>query len=420
MELLKQLKVKHPDLYKEFLKGNHVIKTRAGKFNAVAPDMKLEQTIQRSAKSSGGIIGASKKLDYVTEWSLIFHEVLDICNWFRELTGADKGGNTENIPHHQLKNSKIYEVNEHIQRLVTFIREFGNPFILDENDKELKNFVSQVYADREVAKVYNGFFTEVQDLYQQFQENVYVHKTQLLSDKISKYSLMPVDFIPKQAEDRAKKEVKKSEKLSRLAMRALLIGKDKNNGSVDHMLSYDLTPYTYLFDGYEMTKANKGELVTELKTYLLPGDYKFDTTRAAAIFIDFMSYLRSQVFDKMEVKTFGDMLDQTISRIRNLIPAATTIHFIFDSYIDFSLKGSERVSRGSKVQGAIHLAKIEYNTPIPQQLDKFWNSVKNKQLLQAFARKHIKQELVEFCIVLSGGVDSEDQLTPAHLRYKKR
>ena len=418
LELLKQLKIKHPDLYQEFLKGNHVIKTRDGKFNAVAPDMKLEQTIQRSAKSSGGIIGASKKVDYVTEWSLIFHDVLDICNWFRELTGADKGGNTENIPHHQLKNSKITEVNDHIQRLVNFMKAYGNPFIIDENDKELKNFVSQVYADREVAQVYRGFFDETQELYQQFQENVYVHKTQLLSEKISKYRLMPVDYIPKQAEDKARKEVKKSEKLSRLAIRSLLIGKEKDNGSVNRMLTYDLTPYTCLFDGYEMTSPNKAELVTELKTYLLPKDYQFDKAKDAAIFIDFMSYVRSQVFEKLGTKTFGDMLSQTLSRIKNMFSASTTIHFIFDSYVDFSLKGPERASRGSKVKGAIHLARIDHSTPIPQQMDKFWNSVRNKRLLQEFACKVIKQELTEFCIVLSGGIDDEDQLTPAHIQYR--
>ena len=45
-------------------------------------------------------------------------------------------------------------------------------------------------------------------------------------------------------------------------------------------------------------------------------------------------------------------------------------------------------------------------------------TAKNKLLLQEFTRRHMEQELVEFCIVLSGGFDIEDQLTPAHLRYK--
>ena len=60
--------------------GDFVVKTTQGKFNAVAPDMKLEQTINRSSKSSRGIIGNTKALDYVTEWQLIYHEILDISN----------------------------------------------------------------------------------------------------------------------------------------------------------------------------------------------------------------------------------------------------------------------------------------------------------------------------------------------------
>ena len=52
------------------MNGDFVVKTKMGRFSAVAPDTKLEQTIQRSAKSVGGIIGTSKVLDYVTEWSI--------------------------------------------------------------------------------------------------------------------------------------------------------------------------------------------------------------------------------------------------------------------------------------------------------------------------------------------------------------
>ena len=58
--------------------------------------MGLEQSIQKSAKSTKCIIANSKKVVYVTEWTLVFHEVLNIVNIFREITGADIGGNTEN------------------------------------------------------------------------------------------------------------------------------------------------------------------------------------------------------------------------------------------------------------------------------------------------------------------------------------
>ena len=236
LELLKQLEQKHPALYSNFLKGDHVVKCQNKPFSAVAPDMKLEQSIQRSAKSSGGIIGASKRTDFVAEWSLIFHEVLDICNWLRDLTSASKGGNTENVPHHQLKTSKITIVNEYVTSLSNFMKSYGNPFVISNSDTKLKNFVSQIYSDREVAESYNSFFGDIHELFKQFQTSVYVEKSVLLSDKITKFSLKPVDFIPQQTTDKSIKEAKKNERLSRLAIRTLLIAKDRCDGSLNHIL----------------------------------------------------------------------------------------------------------------------------------------------------------------------------------------
>ena len=43
------------------MNGHFVIKHKGGKFNSVSPDMKLEQTIQRASKDTGGIIGEQRK-----------------------------------------------------------------------------------------------------------------------------------------------------------------------------------------------------------------------------------------------------------------------------------------------------------------------------------------------------------------------
>ena len=66
-----------------------------GYFNAVAPDMKLEQSIQRSSKSHGGIVGNTKHLAITVEWQLIFHEILLISNNFREVM------NDQSINHYE-------------------------------------------------------------------------------------------------------------------------------------------------------------------------------------------------------------------------------------------------------------------------------------------------------------------------------
>ncbi|KAH3885249.1 hypothetical protein DPMN_009242 [Dreissena polymorpha] len=65
---MKQLPDTAPEIHESFLKEKFVVKRTPGKFKAVAADLCLEQTINRSPKSSGGIIGSTRKKNYVTEW----------------------------------------------------------------------------------------------------------------------------------------------------------------------------------------------------------------------------------------------------------------------------------------------------------------------------------------------------------------
>ena len=61
LEMKRNLPKDHPAIYEEFMDGKFFVKTNTGYFRAVSPDMKLEQTIQRSKKGSGGIIGQTKQ-----------------------------------------------------------------------------------------------------------------------------------------------------------------------------------------------------------------------------------------------------------------------------------------------------------------------------------------------------------------------
>ena len=62
-----QLSDQFPRIYDHFKNGEFVVKGKPGTFNAVTPDMKLEQTIQRSKKSQSVIIGQTRQNNYVTE-----------------------------------------------------------------------------------------------------------------------------------------------------------------------------------------------------------------------------------------------------------------------------------------------------------------------------------------------------------------
>ena len=157
LELLKRLKHTNPELYDFFMRKHFVVKRKPGSFNSVAPDLALEQTIQRSAKSSSGIIGKTKSNECMAEWALIYHEVLAVTNTLREITNADQGGNTETISHdHHLRPSRTKEINKHTDSITAYINSQGNPF-LEQNLDKVKNIITQVYAEDDVAEMHANF-----------------------------------------------------------------------------------------------------------------------------------------------------------------------------------------------------------------------------------------------------------------------
>ena len=99
--------------------GQLVAKYRAdGYFHAVAPDMKLEQSIQRSSKSE---IGQTRNLAIVVEWQLIFHEILLVSNNFRDILNDTSMNHSESARvHHKLTGRKAHELNENVTRLFCF------------------------------------------------------------------------------------------------------------------------------------------------------------------------------------------------------------------------------------------------------------------------------------------------------------
>ena len=64
-----------PEIHQVLRQGQFVVKRTPVKFNSVAADRSLEQTINRSQKSSGGIICSMSKEYFVAAWEMIYHEM---------------------------------------------------------------------------------------------------------------------------------------------------------------------------------------------------------------------------------------------------------------------------------------------------------------------------------------------------------
>ena len=63
----------HPNMLKEFQRGNFSVRRAPGKFNCLPADQVIEQTVNQDQKGPGGIIGFSTTEGTVQKWILASH-----------------------------------------------------------------------------------------------------------------------------------------------------------------------------------------------------------------------------------------------------------------------------------------------------------------------------------------------------------
>lgn len=108
----KNAKTQLPVLYQEFIEGKFVVKTNRGCLNTVSPGLKQEQTVHRCKKSASGIIGQTRKENFVTEWETVYHEISVINNCFNDLTQPNWGFQEGDFHHNELCGSFVSEVQD--------------------------------------------------------------------------------------------------------------------------------------------------------------------------------------------------------------------------------------------------------------------------------------------------------------------
>ena len=144
LERIHVLEVTHPNLFRRFSMGLFTIKDHPGSFNAVAPDLKLEQTIQRISQDPGGhvIVGASGNIPIVAEFELLY--------LLQQLANAGVLAHLETNVQHELSGQKGLIFDKSVAHMLDFMKARKNQF-----DITMKipfhNFVTGVEVD-EVVK----------------------------------------------------------------------------------------------------------------------------------------------------------------------------------------------------------------------------------------------------------------------------
>ncbi|XP_052271149.1 uncharacterized protein LOC127871907 isoform X2 [Dreissena polymorpha] len=228
------------------------------------------------------------------------------------------------------------------------------------------------------------------DLYLEFRMERLIQKNKSLFDTIHRHNIKTFQSIN---DSQIKQSMKSKRKLNDSAAGYRLLDISQARGyDTKQLFQYDLVTTNYLFDEEGlMTKPAKYMLVNEIEKSLEPVEREaspasWKETQTAYI-VDVMANIRKLRISGL--RTFNDLCTAFARCISALSRPAKRIDFVFDSYIEGSIKDNER-SRRSRYR-PIEVNMVNEDTPLPVNMDTFWASGSNKVKLQILLSKWIRQ-----------------------------
>ena len=314
--------------------------------------------------------------------------------------------------HHDLIGRKAEHLNRNVARLLDFVCNRGNPFIIQAPGIKLHNFVTKQLADEEVSARLLQALENGNRCYKEFRKERFLEKTKKLSATITKRNLPCLDYKSSSGVQVSTTAV--SQNMLAVAQRDIDIVTERGM-SLESIFSHDILQNSIIFEGDLASKPEKSKLIAEIEKHLVHEDMVLPYGDAAVI-VDFMSKIRS--FPKLSsFGTFSNAIKCVLSVGQSLC-TRTSLHVIFDSYLESSVKGGERYRRSMGI-GAINIAHMGPDVPIPQQMDKFWPSPSNKTELQHLTRVLATEQHSKHPIILSGYI-ADDELVPTEMISPER
>ena len=171
-----------------------------------------------------------------------------------------------------------------------------------------------------------------------FRNERFVVKSCCLSDPIKKINFQQLspnkkEKVPRQSSDTHVKDLSDLQRNVDIA---------RGSGiSLAEVMEHDLLSTNILFDGDYTSKPEKSALVRELEKHFESRELNFENKSdlQTVLLVDFMSMIRRMSLSKLAV--FEELFTATWRRVK-CICQFQELHWIFDSYIENSIKEGER------------------------------------------------------------------------------
>ena len=240
------------------------VRLSSRRFNAVATDQALEQTINRQGKSQGGVIGFTLRKGALTRWMATRHITAQYAEALKEMCQNSKQTTDKNQAEHGKTRMAKYE--QDVIKIVEYVAESQNPFDRDTVPDELVNITTGQVASREVSIGLGNFLEVAQKGNITFVENRLVVDRTLSFWNTDKRSKTPtfVNMSTSLTSNKADKTMMNSEVLFR---RLLAVSKQRDV-NLEQVLSHELAhvPPSLFNDDGTMRKITKADLAKKLES----------------------------------------------------------------------------------------------------------------------------------------------------------
>ena len=134
-----------------------------------------------------------------------------------------------------------------------------------------------------------------------------------------------------------------------------------------------------------MLADNKSQLTKCLEAFIEIDDFCLKKTKITEIraIVDFMWVVRKIPIKRLDNITYA--LTYMSNKITD-IADEHEIHIIYNSYLENSLKGHERLRRTAEVE-SIEFVNLSKQSTVPVQIERFWACLVNKVNLRSISRK---------------------------------
>ena len=372
------LETSHPEVYKEFINGNHSVSHSKEPFAQVWTDMALEQSINLDSKSKGGIIGMSTKEDAVDRWFLTIHDRAAMTQAVKAMCGFENS--TRIGTHKDTGPSRLARDEKDVQKLIESFSSglLSNPFHIpdDIHDESkpipLSNLASGVVLpDADADRLMGATELGRQSMERFISSRVKSNETNFW-DPIQKLKIKSFCSVAKTTvTSTSQKEKISSVNADREIFGRLLVAAKHRDIDLREVLSYELCSVPIALahpDGTLMPLLEKDvPCPSSLPCSEISTAYLID----AMALIQMLKSAGTVTFGELSGK-YSDVVVTTLSR-----NCCTRVDLVFDQYRPVSIKAGERNKRGesSSLEVKIHGG----STPVPKQWTKLISNPKNKE-----------------------------------------